>query len=355
MDIRQTVDEKRADIFNSEWHTKHLRRSSFIDRATLHTVALRERLRVGAYCNDGHSCCDDLWPRVEVLLDLRGHRKLSCILLPAIILESINNTSASLPAACTFHRWPAERPTAWHTYVDPRVIEHLHSSVSLVHIYPQHPGDQRLQKHHMLAVSPAVIVQLDISQQHTTDWFRCFTPADTNLGIVRHVVPVWSGEIKHSAQNLLQNSLLVFTAAVETNRRFYKSTTCRQPSRLMWFSSWRVRTHGKEESRTAVCTWWHQLPKCQPWGRICQRREETRFRLWYFPPPSSSANARHRGCHSSDSPRLSNDLWRHVSGRATHGVERPVNDGGQAEVPELQRSASILMFVHLRNNHNERN
>ena len=81
-------------------------------------------------------------------------------------------------------------------------------------------------------------------------------------------------------------------------------------------------------------------------------REERKPGLDYG---TSSANARHRGCHSSDSPRLSNDLWRHVSGRATHGVERPVNDGGQAEVPELQRSASILMFVHLRNNHNERN
>lgn len=83
------------------------------------------------------------------------------------------------------------------------MIEHLHSGVSLVHLYPQHPGDQRLQKQDMLAVSTAVIVQLEIPQQHTTDGFWCFTPADTNLGIVRHIIPGWSGEIKHTAQNLL--------------------------------------------------------------------------------------------------------------------------------------------------------
>lgn len=71
--------------------------------AELHAVAVHEKLRVGAYCNDGHSCCDtvELGPRVEVLLDLRSHRKLTRILCPAIILESIHNASASLPAAYT--------------------------------------------------------------------------------------------------------------------------------------------------------------------------------------------------------------------------------------------------------------
>lgn len=38
---------------------------------------------------------------------------------------------------------------------------------------------------------------------------------DTNLGSVRHIVPIWCREIKHALQNLLKESLLIFTSAVE--------------------------------------------------------------------------------------------------------------------------------------------
>lgn len=37
-----------------------------------------------------------------------------------------------------------------------------------------------------------------------------------------------------------------------------------------------------------------------------------------------------------DSPRLSNDLWCNISGRAAHSKERPVDHCSQAKVTELQ-------------------
>lgn len=51
-----------------------------------------------------------------------------------------------------------------------------------------------------------------------------------------------------------------------------------------------------------------------------------------------------------DSPRLSNDLWCNISGRAAHSMERPVDHCSQAKVTELQWFTAILMLINLRNN-----
>lgn len=51
-----------------------------------------------------------------------------------------------------------------------------------------------------------------------------------------------------------------------------------------------------------------------------------------------------------DSPRLSNDLWCNISGRAAHSMERPVDHCRQAKITELQWFTAILMLINLRNN-----
>lgn len=51
--------------------------------------------------------------------------------------------------------------------------------------------------------------------------------SDTNLGSVRHIVPVWCREIKQALHNLFKKSLLIVTTAAEnkTKRIFYEAQT----------------------------------------------------------------------------------------------------------------------------------
>lgn len=62
---------------------------------------------------------------------------------------------------------------------------------------------------------------------------------------------------------------------------------------------------------------------------------------------SSSTAPRFKPRPGRFSPRLSDDLWRHVGGRATHGVQRPLHYRRQAKVAQLQWFGAVWILTHL--------
>lgn len=123
----------------------------------------------------------------------------------------------SLSGTYTYERFTSK----YWTHIDPRVIKHLYGCVSLINLYPQHPCDQSLERERWCLRYNNVA----LNSTNRSDRFLCFTwemsgeLPDTNLGGVRHVVPVRCREIKLALQNLFKESLLVVTAAVEIKQQ----------------------------------------------------------------------------------------------------------------------------------------
>lgn len=136
-------------------------------------------------------------------------------------LNLLHIRSALLHAQVILVKGPALK--CW-THIDPGVIEHLHSCVSLIYLHLQHPGDQSLQKHDVLAASIQRSRSLtDSGVSHGVyPWPTRRELPDTNLGRVRHIVPVWCGEIKQAPQNLFKKSLLIFTTAAQQNNTYLR-------------------------------------------------------------------------------------------------------------------------------------
>lgn len=84
------------------------------------------------------------------------------------------------------------------------MIEHLRGCVPLIHLHLQHRSDHSLGKHDMSAV---------IMFSKTSQTVYNVRLPSTNLGTVRHIVPVRCWEIKQALQNLLEESFLVIAAA----------------------------------------------------------------------------------------------------------------------------------------------